>query len=95
MRKLIRIVSASLLISAIAYWALGGSIWTSAPKPRVNDAQCNQVDWYNAPTGFGAREWRPSWEGSTLSPQYRQWMAMTETDRLVVMTRCGKERPTE
>lgn len=95
MRRTVRNFSAALIISSLAYWLFTSSFWGGNTTTIVYDSQCNQIEWYNAPAGFGRREWHPSWEGSALSDGYRQWMAMTDTDRMVALSKCGKERPTE
>lgn len=89
MRRLLRNASLALVISVTSYWLF--SSFVASTDTTVTDSQCADIDWYNAPVGFGQREWVPTYHGGE-GPAKEQWQMMTDTDRAVALVKCGKER---
>lgn len=94
MRRLLRGASLALIISVTAYWLFSSFIGFTSAVTTVTDSRCADIDWYNAPVGFGRREWVPTYHGGE-GPAKEQWQRMTDTDRAVALKECGKERNAE
>ena len=92
MRFIFRRLSYALIVAGIVYGVLvGGIAWPRMPAV-ANDSACAHIDWYNAPAGFGQREWVASYHGPQSGTQWEQWQRMTDTERAGALSKCGKER---
>lgn len=94
MRK-VRLISLTLIAVALAGWILYSSIPTSAKPTQVaqsTSSLCERIDWYNAPSAFGGRQWVASYDGA-YDNHYRTWQRMSDSERATALTECGKERP--